>query len=280
MSTLQAFDSSKVSFYEKSVANGESALLLLQEQKGVEYLTLHLGKKTFPIERFSTEQSVLIPVSYYTKESALHPKLFYKEHGVEKFEVLTLLVHDGAYEKEEIHVSSKKVNPQEKKVQKRIAAEYKEAMQLYATLTPHNYITKPFILPIESKITSAFGKARVYNNTLKGYHSGTDFRAKVGSKVLAANDGVVVLVKERFYSGGTVLLDHGKGVYTCYFHLSAFHVKEGEKVQRGQVIGLSGESGRITGPHLHFSARINAVQVNPLQLINIINKNFFKESVQ
>ncbi|MDQ7067213.1 MAG: M23 family metallopeptidase [Sulfurimonas sp.] len=83
----------------------------------------------------------------------------------------------------------------------------------------------------------------------------------------------VALVKNRFYSGGTVLLDHGEGIYTCYFHMSAFKVKEGEMVKQGEVLGLSGQSGRVTGPHLHFSARINGVQVDPLQLISLLNKN-------
>ena len=86
----------------------------------------------------------------------------------------------------------------------------------------------------------------------------------------------VALVKDRFYSGGTVLLDHGEGIYTCYFHMSKFDVKVGQLVKRGELLGLSGKSGRVTGPHLHFSARINAVQVDPLQLIEIMNKNLLR----
>ena len=150
-------------------------------------------------------------------------------------------------------------------------------MKIYNTVTETSYIDKKFILPLESNITSAFGTARIYNNSLKGYHSGTDFRAKMGTPIKAANDGKVVLVAKRFYSGGTVLLDHGEGIYTCYFHMSKFNVKKGDRVKRGEILGLSGKSGRVTGPHLHFSARVNAVQVDPLQLISLLNNNILKD---
>ena len=182
----------------------------------------------------------------------------------------------GDYKKEEIHVQKSKVNPTKSKHKERIAKEYKEAMRVYGTSTPKSYIKTAFILPLESFITSDFGKARVYNGSLKGYHSGTDFRAKIGTPVIAANDGRVALVKNRFYSGGTVILDHGEGIYTCYFHMSRFDVKEGEMVKRGEQLGLSGQSGRVTGPHLHFSARISGVQVDPLQLISLLNNNLLK----
>jgi len=127
-------------------------------------------------------------------------------------------------------------------------------------------------MPMNSKITSEFGNARVFNGSLKSYHSGTDFRAKVGTPIKSVNDGKVVLVKDRFYSGGSVIVDHGEGVYTCYYHMSKFDVKKGDMVKKGQQLGLSGVSGRVTGPHLHFSARVSGVQVDPLQFINLVNK--------
>jgi len=168
------------------------------------------------------------------------------------------------------------VNPKALKVKKRISKEYSEAMKIYRSVSDKSYIKRKFILPLESNVTSAFGTARVYNGSLKGYHSGTDFRAKMGTPIKASNDGKVVLVKKRFYSGGTVLLDHGEGIYTCYFHMSKFNVKKGELVKRGKILGLSGKSGRVTGPHLHFSARISGVQVDPLQLISLLNNDLLK----
>ena len=175
-------------------------------------------------------------------------------------------------------MSKSKVNPTSKAVKKRTAQEYAEAMKIYGHATAKNYVSSAYIVPLQSKITSAFGKARVYNDTLKGYHSGTDFRAKMGTPIIASNDGKVVLAKKRFYAGNSIIIDHGEGIYTCYYHLSKFKVKVGEMVKKGQVIGLSGATGRITGPHLHFSARVGGVQVDPLQLIKLLNKNFYGEN--
>lgn len=273
---LSSLLSLEVDVVKWKIPNGQTALLEFNSIKGVEYKNVKLGKKSFSIFTKPNDKSkmyVLIPFSYYEKAENKKLLIEYKQDKKLKEESLLLKVINGNYAKEEIHVSSSKVNPKSKKVKARISKEYNEAMKIYSTVTPKSYISKPFIHPLDSKITSAFGKARVYNGSLKGYHSGTDFRAPIGTKIIAANDGRVALVKKRFYSGGTILLDHGQGIYTCYFHMSAFNVKEGQIVKKSDVLGLSGESGRVTGPHLHFSARINAVQVDPLQLISLLNKN-------
>jgi murein DD-endopeptidase MepM/ murein hydrolase activator NlpD len=132
-------------------------------------------------------------------------------------------------------------------------------------------------MPMKSKITSDFGNARIYNGKTKSYHSGTDFRAKIGTPIIASNDGKIVLAKRRFYAGGSIIIDHGHGIYSCYYHMSRFDVKEGEMVKKNQVIGLSGDTGRVTGPHLHFSIRVGGLQVDPLQFIELVNNKIFKE---
>jgi len=273
---LTALMALEVDVLNWKIPNGQTTLLEFKEIKGFEYKSVEVGKKSFSIftkPNDSTKKYALIPFSYYEKAENKTLKIHYKQDDKEKVENLLLKVITGKYAKEEIHVSSTKVNPRSKELKKRISKEYDEAMRIYSTVTPRSYISKPFIQPLNSKITSAFGKARVYNGSHKGYHSGTDYRAAMGTPIIAANDARVALVKKRFYSGGTVLLDHGEGIYTCYFHMSAFKVKEGQMVRQGDVLGLSGKSGRVTGPHLHFSARINAVQVDPLQLISLLNKN-------
>ena len=260
--------------------NGKSTLITFAKKDAVVYKDVSVGKKHFKIFQQplrSDSYYVIIPFSYYDKPAKKRVQIHYTDHNRAKTETLFIKLKNGNYKKESIKVSSSKVNPRSKAVKKRISREYNEAMRIYHTVTPKSYLTKPFILPMQSVITSDFGKARVYNGSLKGYHSGTDFRAKVGTPILAANDGKVVLVKERFYSGGTVLLDHGEGIYTCYFHMSHFDVKKGEIVHRGEQLGLSGKSGRVTGPHLHFAARVDGVQVDPLQLIELLNYNLLKE---
>jgi len=262
---------------EQSIANGKTIFLEFEKKDGVLYEKLILDKKEYKVYEHPVDVKkyyALIPISYYEKPSNKTIKLFYKQDAKEMSKTVALEVKDGLYKKETLKVQQSKVTLSQKDKQ-RAEKEYAEAMKVYNTSTPKSYISSKFIAPMQSKITSEFGKARVYNDTLKGYHSGTDYRASVGTPIVASNDGVVALVEDRFYSGGSVVIDHGHGIYTCYFHMSKFDVKKGQEVKRGETIGLSGNSGRVTGPHLHFSARVASEQVDPLQLIELLNKNLF-----
>lgn len=129
--------------------------------------------------------------------------------------------------------------------------------------------TASFVRPRNSVITSEFGSGRLFNGQLTARHLGVDFRGAMGEPVKAANRGVVALVDNFFLAGNVVYIDHGGGVVTSYFHLSKTLVHVGEVVKRGQVIGLVGNTGRVTGPHLHWAARYGANTVNPLDLIGI-----------
>jgi len=279
---LVLFVSSLVSFSielsDSIIANGKTALLEFSKDKDIEYDKIVVGKKKYKIydnPLHKEKAYVLLPMSYYEKPSDKKVEIFYTENKDKKKRILIFRVKDGKYEKEKIKVQSSKVNLK-KEDKKRASKEYAEAMRIYRTSTKKSHISKEFIVPMKSKITSDFGKARVYNNSLKGYHSGTDFRAKIGTPIIASNDGVVVLAKDRFYSGNSVIIDHGQGIYSCYYHMSRFDVKKGSIVERGDSLGLSGDSGRVTGPHLHFSFRVGGEQVDPLQLIKLINKNLLK----
>ncbi|RLA78854.1 MAG: M23 family peptidase, partial [Epsilonproteobacteria bacterium] len=198
------------------VSNGSTSLVEFKKDKDTRYDKISFGKKSFNIYENPIDKEKLyafLPISYYEKPKNDMFEVFYREKGINKTRLVSIKIVDGNYAKEKITVNKSKVNPN-KKHSKRISKEYKEAMKIYGTSTNKNYIESTFILPLDSFITSDFGKARVYNNSLKGYHSGTDFRAKVGTPIQSSNRGVVVLVKDRFYSGGTVLVDHGQGIYT------------------------------------------------------------------
>jgi murein DD-endopeptidase MepM/ murein hydrolase activator NlpD len=127
--------------------------------------------------------------------------------------------------------------------------------------------TFPFLRPREARVTSRFGTGRVFNGRVASNHLGVDYRGAVGEPVLAANRGVVALVAEFFLAGNVVYLDHGSGLVTGYFHMSETQVAQGDTVERGQQIGLVGSTGRVTGPHLHWSARFGALTVDPAGLL-------------
>lgn len=151
--------------------------------------------------------------------------------------------------------------------QARAKREAKETAALLAGLTPEKYWREPFITPIPG-VTGGrnFGHRRVFNNQPRAPHSGADLKAATGTEIVASNMGKVVLAHDFFFNGNAVFIDHGLGVYTMYLHLSTILVKPGDLVLRGQVIGLAGATGRVTGPHLHWGARILDARVDPFSL--------------
>ena len=138
--------------------------------------------------------------------------------------------------------------------------------------------TASFLRPRTSVITSQFGSGRLFNGKLTTRHLGVDFRGAIGEPVRAANRGIVALVDDFLLAGNVVYIDHGGGVVTSYFHLSKTMVRVGDIVKRGQVIGLVGNTGRVTGPHLHWAARYGANTVNPLDLLSI-NRDWYSAAI-
>jgi murein DD-endopeptidase MepM/ murein hydrolase activator NlpD len=122
-------------------------------------------------------------------------------------------------------------------------------------------------------VSDSFGTRRVFNGKLVSVHRGIDFRAKSGSPVLAANSGEVVLARELFYEGNCVIIDHGEQFMTVYMHLSRLEVAEGQKVTKGQEIGLSSATGRATGPHLHMGVRWEGAYLDPASLLSLTLNN-------
>jgi murein DD-endopeptidase MepM/ murein hydrolase activator NlpD len=126
-----------------------------------------------------------------------------------------------------------------------------------------------FMNPREGEISTKFGLRRVINGISKNPHSGVDVAADEGQEVYAPNSAVVTMVDDHFYSGNSVILDHGQGIYTMFFHLSKVMVKEGQQVKKGDVIALVGSTGRSTGAHLHWGVRVQGSRVDPLELIKL-----------
>lgn len=160
--------------------------------------------------------------------------------------------------------------PLSAETQARIARENRLAAQIgrNAHDSPPMW-SAPFRRPRESRVTSRFGTGRMFNGTVASRHLGVDYQGAPGSPVFAANRGVVALVDTFFLAGRVVYVDHGGGVVTGYFHLTKPLVARGDTVERGQQIGTVGATGRVTGPHLHWSARYGALTVNPGDLLDL-----------
>ncbi len=152
---------------------------------------------------------------------------------------------------------------------KRINLEKEKVKVVLAGFTPERLWHAGFLVPVEGTVTGAFGSKRILNGQPRNQHSGEDISAPLGAPVKATNDGIVRMVDDQFFSGVSVILDHGLGLFTMYFHMDSAAVKEGGRVKRGDVIGTVGQSGRATGPHLHWAAWLNGSRVNPFSLAKL-----------
>ena len=143
---------------------------------------------------------------------------------------------------------------------------------IYASSEKEFLFQQPFIQPMNSLVTSVYGTKRVYNGVKAGQHLGIDYRAAIGDKIPTANRGKVVFAGDLFYTGWTVIIDHGQDIFTVYGHCSKTLVKEGDIVERGQLIALSGNTGRTSGPHLHWGVKVQGQYIDGFVLIDETKK--------
>ena len=155
------------------------------------------------------------------------------------------------------------------KTLERVNKEANRVKVLFQTFRDEKLWKGAFVRPLEGKLSSTFGLDRTINGQRRSPHTGVDLESEAGTPVWASNSGMVVLVDDLFFSGKSVILDHGWGLYSMYFHLSEGLVKEGDRVGRGDVLGRVGSTGRSTGPHLHWAIRMNQVRVDPLSLLKL-----------
>lgn len=223
--------------------------------------------------RYSLQGKTAKAVLIETYFSDLTPYTCEQKVGDKVLETFTFKVVPKKYEAEYLKVDMKKIKLSPK-AQKRANEEQLILNKLYASSENDFLFKTPFQEPMTSHKTSVYGKKRVYNNHKHGQHLGIDYRAAIGEKVPAANRGKVVLARDLFYTGWTVLIDHGLEVFTNYGHLSKTLVKEGTIVEKGQVIGLSGNTGRTSGPHLHWGVKIQGQYVDGVSLVEETKKTF------
>ncbi|MBA3613422.1 MAG: M23 family metallopeptidase [Nitrospirales bacterium] len=152
------------------------------------------------------------------------------------------------------------------KTLKRVQQEKKELTEAFHNVGASPLWDGPFLEPVNGKVTGVFGSRRVINGQSRNPHSGEDIAAPKGTPVQAINKGIVVKTVDHFFSGKGVVLDHGVGLFSMYFHLSEIDVTSGQTIQKGEALGKVGSSGRATGPHLHWGIHLNGSRINPYSL--------------
>jgi murein DD-endopeptidase MepM/ murein hydrolase activator NlpD len=264
-----------VSLSPKKVSNGQVSLLCVQAKSWPLNLTAQAGDRSIIlIEAPKTRSRCgLVPVPLEFKSSSLEVTLSFEESGSSQTKKVSLEVGQGTYSESKLKVDPRITSPAPEDL-KRIEREREELAAVYATASPTPLCREAFALPGKGAITSQFGNKRTFNGKVESWHQGVDLRAKKGDPVRAANAGKVIFAKELFLAGNTVIVDHGAGILSSYAHLSAFDVKAGQQVQRGDKLGAAGATGRVTGPHLHWGMRVNGLLVDPHQMLTVYNSLF------
>jgi len=174
-----------------------------------------------------------------------------KDHGIRRFTV------------------PKEMEALDPHILERVREESKRMREILSVSDAQPLWQGSWVRPLPGGIVSPFGCRTIINDLERSPHSGVDLKAAEGTPIKAANRGRVVLVADHFFGGLSAVMDHGGGIHSMYFHLSKIRVKTGQIVEKGDLIGLSGSSGRATGPHLHFGIKLNNERVNPLSLIEL-----------
>ena len=183
----------------------------------------------------------------------------------------TLTVASKTFRTRQLTVDEAFVNPP-KSAEERIRQESELLTKIWASMTQERLWNGPFVRPVPHPANSAFGSRSIFNGQARNPHSGADFSSPAGTPVKAPNTGRVALARDLYYSGQTVIIDHGLGIGSYLAHLSAIDVSEGATVQAGEAIGKVGATGRVTGAHLHWSVRAAGARVDPLSLLTVLGR--------
>ena len=246
-------------------AAARSELSLTQDGKPIGFF--ECGKK----EPKSACAFLSFPFEEEVKTSKVD--LSWKQSESVRTHTLTVQLKPKSFPITKLRVDPSKVNPTAED-QIRIETEKKEILEAFTHSSAVPLWEGRFKRPAKGGETSPYGQKRMFNNEVKGVHYGLDLRAVEGTPIYATNSGTVVLAKELFYAGNLVVLDHGLNLFSSYAHLSKIEVKVGDKVKAGARIGLSGSSGRVTGPHLHWTIRVHGLNVDPKEFLQVSSKAF------
>ena len=265
-----------MSLSSNEAVNGSTILLQIDTSDAsasLMNLRVRLNKDTIPLYRHPLRPDNayfgLIAIAMQAKLGPGRVTMEWEDTSGARKQTIPIRIIAGNYRTDKLTVDPKKVDLSEMDLA-RVNREKKEIRRIYAAGSLDKLWQGRFQLPIQSAMTSAFGNKRMFNAQLRSFHNGVDFRAPVGKPIYAANAGVVKLAKRLFFSGNIIIVDHGTGIFSNYAHLSRVDVEPGQHIEKGQPLGLSGATGRVSGPHLHWGLKVNGIYVDPLQFVDLI----------
>jgi murein DD-endopeptidase MepM/ murein hydrolase activator NlpD len=247
---------------------GQAVRMSVPDEAGIQAAEIEWQGKTVPYTKIGKEWVSVIGVDLDVKPGAYSAEIRVTKSGAVEKNTVTVNVKAVKFPVQNLQVAEQYVELSPENTE-RALREAKQLEEIHNTITPEALWREPFVVPIPGGVGSSFGKRRVFNGESRNPHAGADLKATTGTPIRSTNRGRVVVAKSLFFTGNTVIVDHGLGIYTLYAHLSRMNVKEGEIVERAKVIGLAGATGRVTGPHLHWGAKVQNTRVDPFSLINL-----------
>lgn len=260
---------------ERSLQPGEVVVFEIRSSRPMRNMEISAFERSFPAftENEGLLWTCLVGIDRDTKPGKYGFKL--EGAGTDGAPVSTqgtLNVLPKEFPSRSLTVEPKYVSPPAD-VLDRIRKERELVDSIFTAITAEKLWHGSFQAPVPGEVISAFGKRTVFNGQPRSSHSGTDFRGAVGTPIRAPNSGRVVWTGDLYYTGKTVILDHGQGLYSYLGHMSAITVKEGDRVETGNIVGKVGATGRVTGPHLHWTVRLRISRVDPVSLLTVLGKS-------
>jgi murein DD-endopeptidase MepM/ murein hydrolase activator NlpD len=250
----------------RAVAPGEIVIVTIASKTAVPKPKVHVFERD--VAPFAVDERTWRVLVGIDIDAALGKHVLTVEAGAERA-THTLVVAPKTFPTRRLTVDEAFVNPPES-VLARIDSESKLVAATWEASAPDRLWDGPFVRPVPQAANSAFGTRSIFNGQRRSPHGGADFPSPAGTPVGAPNAGKVVLVRNLYYSGNTVIIDHGLGVLSYFAHLSETTVAEGDTVAAGVVVGKVGATGRVTGPHLHWTLRVSGARVDPLALLTLL----------
>lgn len=263
-----------------SASEASQGSLLLMELKSARPLVElqgDWGGRSVPVWREGTDEAQrrgLLAVDLEKAPGEYELKITGETASSDKISCSAMVaVRQGRFATERLQVGKEFVEPNPEQI-KRANEERQKLRDIFDRVTPERLWDGPFRIPLDGVTTgSNFGKRRILNGNSGSPHGGADLPGATGTPVHAAQGGRVALAEELFFSGNTVVLDHGLGIYTFYGHLSEIDVKAGDALEAGAVLGKVGATGRVTGPHLHWGLTVERARVNPMLLVKLLGNS-------
>jgi murein DD-endopeptidase MepM/ murein hydrolase activator NlpD len=261
-----------VSIAARSIQPGELVVLTLTASSAVSDVRARaFGRDLTPVRTSSTEWKILIGIELETKPGRYDVSIATGPSEKERSaQLLTVLPKTFATRR--LTVDAAFVNPSAEQAA-RIKDDTARLNRAWASSAPTNLWSGVWARPVPGAANSVFGTRSIFNGEPRSPHSGADFQGAAGTPVKAPNSGRIVLAADLYFTGNTVVVDHGAGLFSLFAHLRAINVREGDVVATNAVLGELGATGRVTGPHLHWAVRLNGARVDPLSLLALLGES-------